>query len=75
MRPRVAPPLRNASSAACRRRAARLSPLTFAYPRDGAVAPPVDVTEVDALEREPGQAAKLKLVKSTVLSRHAVPAG
>jgi phenylacetate-coenzyme A ligase PaaK-like adenylate-forming protein len=49
--------------------------LTAAIEGAGGVAPPVDVTEVDALEREPGQAAKLKLVRSTVPSRHAVPAG
>jgi hypothetical protein len=39
------------------------------------VAPPFEVIGVGALEREPGPAAKLKLVKSVVPSRHAVPAG
>ena len=50
------------------------SALTVAIEGAGAVPPPIDVTEVEALEREPGQAAKLTLVKSTVPSRHAVPA-
>jgi phenylacetate-coenzyme A ligase PaaK-like adenylate-forming protein len=49
--------------------------LAAAVEAAGAVAPPVEVVEVDALEREPGPAAKLKLVKSTVPSRHAVPPG
>jgi hypothetical protein len=31
----------------------------------GAVPPPIEVRVVDALEREPGPAAKLKLVRST----------
>jgi hypothetical protein len=31
----------------------------------GAVPPPIDVCVVDALEREPGPAAKLKLIKAT----------
>ncbi|MFL5853896.1 MAG: hypothetical protein ACJ77G_15640 [Solirubrobacteraceae bacterium] len=30
----------------------------------GAVPPPIDVRVVDALQREPGAAAKLKLIKS-----------
>jgi phenylacetate-coenzyme A ligase PaaK-like adenylate-forming protein len=41
----------------------------------GAVPPPVEVTQVDALEREPGPAAKFKLVRSTVPSGRAVPVG
>jgi phenylacetate-CoA ligase len=49
--------------------------LAAAVEAAGAVAPPVEVIEVDALEREPGPAAKLKLVKSTVPSRQAVPPG
>jgi phenylacetate-CoA ligase len=49
--------------------------LAAAVEAAGAVAPPVEVIEVDALEREPGPAAKLKLVKSTVPSSQAVPPG
>ncbi|HEX8863858.1 MAG TPA: hypothetical protein VGC06_33110 [Actinomycetes bacterium] len=49
--------------------------LAAAVEAAGAVAPPVEVIEVNALEREPGPAAKLKLVKSTVPGRHAIPPG
>ena len=41
----------------------------------GAVAPPIDVQPVAALEREPGIGAKFKLVTSTVASRRAGPTG
>jgi phenylacetate-CoA ligase len=52
----------------CRRvRAAVLETLREA----GALAPQIDVIEVDVIEREPGHAAKLKLVKTSVdASRH-----
>jgi phenylacetate-CoA ligase len=41
----------------------------------GAVPPPIDVEPVPALDREPGPAAKLALIKSTVRPRNPVPAG
>jgi phenylacetate-coenzyme A ligase PaaK-like adenylate-forming protein len=39
--------------------------LSEALVAGGAVPPPIDVCVVDALEREPGPAAKLKLIKAT----------
>ena len=33
----------------------------------GAVPPPIEVTPVPAIERDPGHGAKLKLVRSTVV--------
>ena len=41
----------------------------------GAVPPAVEVVQVAALEREPGPAAKFKLIKSTVPSGRAIPVG
>jgi len=41
----------------------------------GAVPPAVEVEQVAALEREPGPAAKFKLIKSTVPSARSIPAG
>ena len=39
--------------------------LSAALVAGGAVPPPIDVCVVDALEREPGPAAKLRLIKAT----------
>ena len=41
----------------------------------GAVPPTISVEQVAALEREPGPAAKFKLVKSTIPSTRPIPAG
>ena len=41
----------------------------------GAVPPAIEVEEVSVLQREPGPAAKLKLVKSAVPADRPIPPG